>query len=456
MSYSYSQVYVSGHITNAPEDAHFKIEFYNNHFEYTILTTVNERLDENGRFSAEFEWDKSGEAQLNVADEYCTIYLSPGDSLFITCDYALFDSTLHFKGKGMEVNNFMAAQSRSFYFKRAYRYAPNEDPYRYLAYVDSIQNENIALLNSFDSTQFSDDFKLYIHNGLKYRFVDARWMFQVDFNNRDENGKPTYKDLPADYFNFIWEIDLDDQAAYDNVYYSNALERYLFEAIRKLDNEADSTVKKESFYEKEFRLINSMFRGEVLDFQLTKAMYHYVVRVLQDGGGIPFISDYRKTCKTPEYVDIIDLALQRRMNLAKGSSAPNFTLENEKGERVSLASLKDKVVFIDFWATWCSPCTSTLYKTEALAEKFKTNENVAILLINVGDDKERWKKYIENEKIKGMHLFANGEESKKLFKDYNFNGIPHYVLIGKNGEMINANAKNIYPLERLIDLNTKQ
>lgn len=345
----------------------------------------------------------------------------------------------------------MAKQALYYYTKRSYRHARDEDPFQYLNYVDSIQKENVALLSSFDTTRFSTDFNLYIHTYLKYRYVDPRWMFKVDMGHYDENGRPIYKDLPDEYYDFIWAIDLDNQKAYNNLFYLNALDRYLFEALNKPKEIQDKLVVEESFFSRKYHLIKSTFKGKILDFQLTKFMNHYAISALKNEDWSEVMADYKRTCQTPEYIEIVENTYGRSTKLSKGNPAPNFVLENINGDTVSLASLKSKVVFIDFWATWCSPCKSTLFKTEALVEKFKDNENVAILLINIDDKKERWKNYIDTKKIKGLHLFASPEQSKKLFKDFNFNGIPHYILIGKEGEMIDPNAINDYTLERRIE-----
>lgn len=457
ISFLNSQVYVSGQILNAPKNTHFKVIYFNNHIEYIERTAVNVSLDENGQFFAEFEWDKSGEASINVADEYSQTYLTPGDSLYITLDYDLFDSTLHYEGRGNEANNFLATQTLHYYQKRAYRHARNMDPFLYLEYVDSIQNENRVLLNSFDTTLFSNDFNGYIKNYLKYGYVDPRWMFKVDFSNRGENGRPIYKDLPDDYYAFIWAIDLDNQKAYDNPYYSNALSRYIYEVLLNPKGVHDTVeVKNEFHYERRYDFLKSTFKGKVLDFQLTKFMHHYTPKSHESEGWNALMEDYKRTCQTPEYIELIENIYLRSTKLSKGNPAPNFVLENSKGDTVSLASLKGKVVFIDFWATWCSPCLIALPQTEALAKKFKENENVIILFVNVEDKKEKWKNYIDKENVKGLHLFAAAEQSKELFKKYNFSGLPHYVLIGKNGEMIDANVIDTSLLERNIDSFSKK
>jgi peroxiredoxin len=72
--------------------------------------------------------------------------------------------------------------------------------------------------------------------------------------------------------------------------------------------------------------------------------------------------------------------------------APDFTLKDLDGDTVSLASQKGKVVFIDFWASWCPPCRESIPRVEALYQKLK-NENVAFLGINLENDPRSTKKF---------------------------------------------------------------
>jgi hypothetical protein len=67
-------------------------------------------------------------------------------------------------------------------------------------------------------------------------------------------------------------------------------------------------------------------------------------------------------------------------------------------------------------------------QTHQLMKDF-TDDDVVFLNVNVHDDMSNWKNFVTKEKMPGAHVFASQEQSDSLYTAFNFNGIPHYVLI---------------------------
>lgn len=112
-----------------------------------------------------------------------------------------------------------------------------------------------------------------------------------------------------------------------------------------------------------------------------------------------------------------------------GKPAPAFEATTISDESVSLDKLKDKVVVIDFWATWCAPCKVMMPILEEIAQEYKDKE-VVLLSVNVGEDASKIRGYLDAMKSK---LDAIVDSDSVLTKAYQADAIPQTVIIGKHG-----------------------
>ncbi len=87
----------------------------------------------------------------------------------------------------------------------------------------------------------------------------------------------------------------------------------------------------------------------------------------------------------------------------------DFKFKDENGNTANISSLQGKVVFINFWASWCPPCRAEFPSILSLYEKYKTNPNVYFLMVNEDENVSAAKSFLEEEhypfpifKIDGM------------------------------------------------------
>ena len=112
--------------------------------------------------------------------------------------------------------------------------------------------------------------------------------------------------------------------------------------------------------------------------------------------------------------------------------APGFTLPSNGGEQVSLASLKGKVVMVNFWATWCVPCRQEMPHLQALYERYN-GLGFELLAVNVEkDNAEGARKWLEETPVTFPVLFDSSNQVTKLYK---VQTMPSTVLIGRDGTM---------------------
>lgn len=111
-------------------------------------------------------------------------------------------------------------------------------------------------------------------------------------------------------------------------------------------------------------------------------------------------------------------------------AAPVFALKNEKGELISLADYKDKVVYISFWASWCKPCLSGFTKTEGIRHQLK-DRGVVLMNICLDENEEVWQRTMARIPMPGINLFASADTPLKL--KYDLSRLPAYFIVNKAG-----------------------
>lgn len=131
--------------------------------------------------------------------------------------------------------------------------------------------------------------------------------------------------------------------------------------------------------------------------------------------------------------------------------APEINLPDPSGKRISLSSLKGKVVLVDFWASWCGPCRQSNPHIVSLFNKYK-NQGFTIFSVSLDKDKEAWKRAIKSDGlIWPNHVSDFMQWESPLVKQYGFDAIPFTVLIDKNGTIIGKNLQGDI-LEQKINL----
>jgi len=118
----------------------------------------------------------------------------------------------------------------------------------------------------------------------------------------------------------------------------------------------------------------------------------------------------------------------------KGNKAlPSITLEDLKGKKVDLKSFKGKVIFLNFWATWCGPCKEEMPTMETLYRQFK-DRNFVFLTISVDyEGSKPVREFIEKNRYTFPVLVDQKNETLDIFE---VTGIPTTFVIDKQGKLL--------------------
>ena len=134
--------------------------------------------------------------------------------------------------------------------------------------------------------------------------------------------------------------------------------------------------------------------------------------------------------------------------IAKGRPSPKF--ENYidiKGGKKSLDSFKGKYVYIDVWATWCGPCIREIPALDKLEKEYHS-KNIAFVSISTDESRrsggsweaaeKKWSNFVKDRNMSGIQLWSG--KDTRFQQEYQINGIPRFILIDPQGNIVDANA----------------
>jgi len=115
-----------------------------------------------------------------------------------------------------------------------------------------------------------------------------------------------------------------------------------------------------------------------------------------------------------------------------GQIADDFTLETIEGKLISLSDYRGKIVFLNFWATWCPPCRREMPSMEKLYQKFKDKDFI-MLAVSLRENSEKVSKFMRDNKLSFPALL---DSKGKVGSQYGISSIPTTFFIDKHGMMI--------------------
>lgn len=426
---------LSGHLAHAPAGDSVRVEAGGHRYATALSATGSFRLTIK-------DLAEAAPADFRYARQHASLYLTPGEDVHLTLDFENFDETLTFTGRGAGPNNYLARSRWRFNYGPAAdslrpqtHLTPATTPTQMRELADTFRRRQLAFLAAFArATPLLPTFQRYQEFG-----ITLDWATQLlDYVGyyRAQGGA----EVPAAYFDFLTQLPVneipqhDGRSQADNDHIGRLLLSYQQRLVPGGTLSADPALAGRLYALAGHDLGSVPLRDRAL-FTL------FSWKIDDDLPGVlAAYPTFKKLNQDSSYARNLRAILSKRVLLGVGKPAPAFTLRDNTGRPVALSDLRGKVVYLDFWGTWCPPCLREMPASHDLKARF-VGRDVVFVYISVGDTEEKWQKVVAAQHLtspNSVHL-RQPKEAQVAF-DYQVNGYPSYWLIGRDGRIINMQA----------------
>ncbi len=455
------QVIITGHITNYNEEA--------NHDFIDVIyfdivedrNTITQKIDDSCSFKIVIDnLYRPKEIWLGYG-YFLSFYVKPGDSLHFEIDskalgknYSTSEVYPFYKvtGSSVRINNDIAAYKAllSESFGREYSYKHNEaikdlSPDEYKAFTETYLKKRELIASNFISNHNpSNEFREWVEYDLKFEQWEdlMRYWWSHPLDNQ-QNFLEFLVNMPDSYFDFLDSWDKENKDYLKSIAYQNFLREFFIYknyVFYSENNNKEASEKLFINYQEDVDAIsfisNSGETGLMLDFLIAKKLTYLLDRNFEEVKDHILLDKINDT----EIREILTRKYEYAEQLSRNISLNHINEEVTEGFINELIKRHpNKVLYIDFWATWCAPCMQELPYAEQIKTMFDKKDVVFVYLANRSGETV-WKKTIEERDIQGDHYLLTEPQYSNMSKTFEFSGIPHYVLIDKNGNIISKDA----------------
>ena len=378
-------------------------------------------------------------AKLKYGDYTIQMFWTPGDQLHITFDGDRITETIKYTGKGAIHNNFFAAFDRNF---NTQNFESKEDRQKssnlvqYRHYSKTLKAKEELFLNNYinKNPTSSIDFKKWAKTDIFYRSAN-----RIHERYFEEEPQPN-----DGYSSFIQQFPLNNEAALMSNQYLFFLDNHLRQLCLR-DSKKEQMARRqrrELWPYRGYELSQTAFRGAVKEHAQAKLIMSLIEakevnsKRLFDNFTATATDTGLKKLVRKKYAELATF-----LNAPPPSNANLVVLKN--GEKTSIEALlqkyRGKVIYIDFWASWCKPCLAEMRYTPQLKQRYK-GKDVAFVYFSADDTEGPWRANVARFGLKGDHYLMSEDFKSATYKSWRVGGLPRYVIVDRNGNIANASA----------------
>lgn len=199
-------------------------------------------------------------------------------------------------------------------------------------------------------------------------------------------------------------------------------------------NGTDERPKSEGIYQRQVKQIgNDTLKEVYLRSQLANAKFK--------SGEYERVVGPLKKYLTSEKSKKILFELEKQLHKDAGQAGFDFAYKDTEENTVAFSDLRGKYVYMDLWATWCSPCKAQIPYLKEL-EKDLEHEDIVFLSVSLDKpaDRQKWKDFVKKENLGGIQLMADMAFESDIAENYEINAIPRFMIFDKEGKIVSTDA----------------
>lgn len=448
-------VYISGKIENYAKykDSANSVRFIINDIVLGDQVNYRTKVKTDGTYSIAIPKIGMQDIYIEYNENLNDILVTPGDHLTVNFDANDLDNTLSFAGDGAQANGDYKIYNAEFK-KACTQWYGTEDMSRFRAMAASQKDDDPDTHKKLMAKWYAQE-EAFLNTYLKAHRLSPIFVKWVTTNQKTEyyenlmrytwlhpmyaKIKPADFKLPDNYYDFVNALPLDDASLAVSSHYGY----YLGEYGRYL---AKKAFPDRMFVKDIVIMLTKLPPGFAKDVMLCQKIYGSVKsKNLELATSL--MDDFKKNVRNPAFKNIVVKAYDDAIYQQNNFKLPVNAQINQmpKTEADSLFSklvskYANKVIYIDFWATWCSPCRAEMPNSKILRDKL-AGKDVVFLYLGLQSEEKTWKAMIAELDIKGEHYLLNKNEYAAIAEKFQISGIPHYVLVDKSGRVVDGNAK---------------
>lgn len=406
---------------------------YLNNTQEEYASTINEQ----GKFGIACLIELPQLVTFRYQKQEITLFLEPYDTLEIRLDAQAFPQSITFGGRAKDNNELWQTFQTSFpedtdlfhyrqYKRGSYYYKIHEDTdvlmrktpakeYAQLAERERSKKEMLAKLYINEKhRKFTAGFLYFLQAEITYNYWYQMLAYGDIFRYRVEDK----------FLNFMDSIEDQHSLMLGSAKYREFTQAMVnYRCIQEEPQAPNPYIQRYQYAQKE---LSGRTRYFAMAYILNQALYKQQLETV-----LPIYEDFIKENPYFELDRLVLDAFQQANQFKTGTIAPNFKLQNTAGKLVELSDYKGKVVYLDFWATWCRPCMKKLEELKSLEAELE-GENMVFLHISLDSKAETWQRTLKTKQFRGEHLLNDPKSS--LTRDYEVLSVPKFFLINKKGE----------------------